>query len=379
MADYKIYQVFSSTENLITNEIQRLTYPVGLMASGVALLASAFLLMWFTYRAYQIMTGVIADSFNHFIKDFAIKACILGLASSLGLLYSMFLYPLMDTQKAMVEELSANGNTSIFSDIENSMSDIGILLEAIVDPKDSTSESNVDRVTRENGGEAVGFFHWMWERMKDAKDAVAEKVDDLGSIWKLFMNFLKLVIVLVGLVIMGFAAFLPIIMNKALFYLSVGFAPLFIMFLAFESTRGWFTSWLSSTIGYCFSYPVAVVLVTVVLSIYKQAYSQEKLSFIGAIGCFALSLIFSALISRAGDVASAWFASTNIAGGTAAAVSSLAGGTTTAARLGGRALGKTASSTGHVVRDVGKGVGGTARAGYKLVNGFRVPTKITKE
>ena len=47
----------------------------------------------------------------------------------------------------------------------------------------------------------------MWERMKDAKDAVAEKVDDLGSIWKLFMNFLKLVIVLVGLVIMGFAAF----------------------------------------------------------------------------------------------------------------------------------------------------------------------------
>ena len=78
-------------------------------------------------------------------------------------------------------------------------------------------------------------------------------------------------------------------------------------------------------------------------------------------------------------MASAWFASTNIAGGTAAAVSSLAGGTTTAARLGGRALGKTASSTGHVVRDVGKGVGGTARAGYKLVNGFRVPTKITKE
>ena len=178
---------------------------------------------------------------------------------------------------------------------------------------------------------------------------------------------------------MGFAAFLPIIMNKALFYLAIGFAPLFNMFLAFERTRGWFTSWLSSTIGYCFSYPVAVVLVTVVLSIYKQAYSQETLSFIGAFGCFALSLIFSALISRAGDVASAWFASTNIAGGTAAAVSSLAGGTKTAARLGGRALGKAASSTGHVVRDVGKGVGGTARAGYKLVNGFRVPTKITKE
>ena len=73
MADYKIYQVFSSTENLITNEIQRLTYPVGLMASGVALLASAFLLMWFTCRAYQIMTGVIADSFNHFIKYFRIS------------------------------------------------------------------------------------------------------------------------------------------------------------------------------------------------------------------------------------------------------------------------------------------------------------------
>ena len=365
MADYKLYQVFSRAEDLITSEVQRLTYPVGVMAGGVAMLITALLLMWFTYRAYQIMTGVISDSFNHLIKDFAIKACILGLASSIGLLYSMFLYPLMETQKAMVEDLSSNGNTSVFADIENSMADLGLILEAMVDPKDSTAESNVDRVTKENGGEPVGFFRWMLNSLKDTKEAVAAKVDDLGNIWKLFLMFLKIIIVLIGLIVIGFAAFLPLIMNKALFFLAIGFSPLFIMFLAFESTRGWFTSWLSSTIGYCFSYPVTIVIVNIVLSIYKQAYAQNTLTFIGAIGCLALSLIFAAIIAKAGDAASAWFGSTNIASNVA---------NSAASRLGG--AGKTAWKTG---KGTAKAVVATGRTGYKLVNGFRVPTKITKE
>ena len=256
----------------------------------------------------------------------------------------------------------------MFANIEKHIAQLGILFEASTG-MDENRESNVDIATKNNNGEPLGFFRWAWESVGDAWDKVETGIEATGSIWSLFMVTLNLGLVLAGLLIMGIAAFTPIILNKIFFMLGLGFAPLFIMFLAFDSTKGWFNSWLNSTLGYCLSYPLAMMVVSVLLSIYSQLYNQDTLNYINGLTCFVTSLIFSVIIARIGDVASSWFSAQNISDGTAAAAAIFMSRTISrggqAAKFSGKSIGKGGAATAKVSWGLSKG---TYRLGKLLAN-----------
>ncbi len=332
------------------------------------------LTIWFTYCAYLIITGVIPDSFNHLVKDFAVKGSILCLAGSIRLLYSHLVYPIMETQEAMAQDFSSSGTASIFNNIEGHIGQLGDLLEASMGVGEMTS--SVEQDTQANGGEPLGFFRWMWDSIKDAGTRVATASENLGGIWELVMLATKIAIVMAGLIFMGIFCFVTVMLNKILFMLGLGFAPLFIMFLTFDATRGRFVSWLSSILGYCLSYQLAMMTVSILLQIYAGIYNQDELTFAIAAACFTTSLVFTVIINKIGNVASSWFGSSGLEESAALGVASFVGDVKNYTRKGGKfvgkGIGKAASSTAHVVRD-------SAVRSYKLVNGFRVPTKISKE
>ena len=315
------------------------------------MIAVPLLAMWTTYRLLLVLAGQIAEPFTAIMKDFAVRGCILGLAGSLGLLYSIILDPIKDTQQSMAADLSGMSNTSsIFVNIENHLSQVGAMMEATMGVKEG-SESSVEQATRENGGEPLSFWGWLWESTKDATAGISASLEDLGSFFELMGIMIKLTIVAIGIMTLGITSFISIILNKTFFYLGLGVSPLFIMFLAFDSTRGWFTSWLSSTLGYCFSYPIAMMVVTLLLNAYQDIYNQESLSFADAIVCLAVGIIFSVLIKRIGDATSAWFGATNITDITSGAITRFVSEAIAPAKMMGKGAAFTAKAPYHVGRD----------------------------
>lgn len=343
---------FSTVDAKITEEVIKLAiYPVSIFAAGVAMIAVPLLAMWTTYRLLLVLAGQIAEPFTAIMKDFAVRGCILGLAGSLGLLYSIILDPIKDTQQSMAADLSGMSNTSsIFVNIENHLSQVGAMMEATMGVKKG-SESSVEQATRENGGEPLSFWGWLWESTKDATVGISASLEDLGSFFELMGIMIKLTIVAIGIMTLGITSFISIILNKTFFYLGLGVSPLFIMFLAFDSTRGWFTSWLSSTLGYCFSYPIAMMVVTLLLNAYQDIYNQESLSFADAIVCLAVGIIFSVLIKRIGDATSAWFGATNITDITSGAITRFVSNAIAPAKMMGKGAAFTAKAPYHVGRD----------------------------
>lgn len=343
---------FSTVDAKITEEVIKLAiYPVSIFAAGVAMIAVPLLAMWTTYRLLLVLAGQIAEPFTAIMKDFAVRGCILGLAGSLGLLYSIILDPIKDTQQSMAADLSGMSNTSsIFVNIENHLSQVGAMMEATMGVKEG-SESSVEQATRENGGEPLSFWGWLWESTKDATAGISASLEDLGSFFELMGIMIKLTIVAIGIMTLGITSFISIILNKTFFYLGLGVSPLFIMFLAFDSTRGWFTSWLSSTLGYCFSYPIAMMVVTLLLNAYQDIYNQESLSFADAIVCLAVGIIFSVLIKRIGDATSAWFGATNITDITSGAITRFVSEAIAPAKMMGKGAAFTAKAPYHVGRD----------------------------
>jgi len=343
---------FSTVDAKITEEVIKLAiYPVSIFAAGVAMIAVPLLAMWTTYRLLLVLAGQIAEPFTAIMKDFAVRGCILGLAGSLGLLYSIILDPIKDTQQSMAADLSGMSNTSsIFVNIENHLSQVGAMMEATMGVKKG-SESSVEQATRENGGEPLSFWGWLWESTKDATAGISASLEDLGSFFELMGIMIKLTIVAIGIMTLGITSFISIILNKTFFYLGLGVSPLFIMFLAFDSTRGWFTSWLSSTLGYCFSYPIAMMVVTLLLNAYQDIYNQESLSFADAIVCLAVGIIFSVLIKRIGDATSAWFGATNITDITSGAITRFVSDAIAPAKMMGKGAAFTAKAPYHVGRD----------------------------
>lgn len=343
---------FSTVDAKITEEVIKLAiYPVSIFAAGVAMIAVPLLAMWTTYRLLLVLAGQIAEPFTAIMKDFAVRGCILGLAGSLGLLYSIILDPIKDTQQSMAADLSGMSNTSsIFVNIENHLSQVGAMMEATMGVKKG-SESSVEQATRENGGEPLSFWGWLWESTKDATAGISASLEDLGSFFELMGIMIKLTIVAIGIMTLGITSFISIILNKTFFYLGLGVSPLFIMFLAFDSTRGWFTSWLSSTLGYCFSYPIAMMVVTLLLNAYQDIYNQESLSFADAIVCLAVGIIFSVLIKRIGDATSTWFGATNITDITSGAITRFVSNAIAPAKMMGKGAAFTAKAPYHVGRD----------------------------
>lgn len=363
------FSAFTFIEQALDESIKHLAlYPVAILAGGVAMLAIPLLTMWTTYRIMLVFFGQVAEPFTSIMKEFGVRACILLLAASSSFLLANFHEPIRNTQEALTREFSKEqgGSVSVFEPIEKHINQVGALLEATMGVDKKTEETYVEEATRLNGGEPLNPIEWFWNSLKDTRKTLAAAADNLGGFFELMMQVLKLLIVGAALIALGVSCFIQIMLNKIFFMLGLGVSPLFIMFLAFESTRGWFTAWLSSTLGYCFSYPLAMLVVSTLLNIFDGIYKNNAFRFSDVFVCIVTSLCFMSLVGKIGNLSSSWFASTNIADGVAQSFSTMVSrtvGTTGKSAIMG------AKGTLRSAELGAKGGYYTAKGGYKIAKG----------
>ena len=132
------------------------------------------------------------------------------------------------------------------------------------------------------------------------------------------MTFIKLMIILAGLMYMAIVITKVLLITKIGLMLSLGFGPLFVMAAAFKQTRGWFNGWLNMTLGFGMSYVVIMFCTKILLTILDKLWFDGT-SWITVFSSLFVCIALSIVIARMGDIASAWFGAGNIADGTAAA------------------------------------------------------------
>lgn len=350
--------IFTHSEQMISDTITKFAlYPTAILAGGVSILGATALGLWGIYKAYLIMAGFVDNPLMTFFKELLIKVAVISMAGSAAFYAESIYAPMVESQQSLATEL-AQGTTlsnskSIFAGLENNLADIGLILEGFSAAPGSDEKTMVELKTEEQG--ELGFFTWAWYAMQDTAGSVSDTVTTAGNIMNNALYIIKLLIVAAGLIILGCAAFLVIIINKVFFMISLGMAPLFLFFLAFESTRGWFISWLNTTLGYCFSYPLIAFVLGVLMEVYNSLYTvTTALSWSITFVLFIGSVIFAVIVSRLGDLASAYFSAGNIADGTALAVG-----------MAGRAMGRKAGGAASKTAGAGVNAGKYARDTYR--------------
>ncbi len=355
-------EIFTTTEDIITDNIVVLaTKPLTVMCGGVAIIALPAMILWTIYRSYLIMGGFSNEPFMTYIKDMITKMVIIIMATSLGFLANNFFFPIMQTQDDLAKDLSGSSQSSIFVHIEQHLSEVATLIEEVQNGKKPPKEvvEKIKENNTPNPSSMAGYGFWA---SKENVDSLVDNASSMGAgFWNFFPILWKMInlgIVFAGLVVLGISTFLVVIVNKIFFMFCIGFAPLFIMFLAFDSTKAWFSSWLNYTLGYCLAYPLIVLGVKTLLDIYAQLYSSQTITFLDAAYCFISSILFSVLIGRLGDLASSWFSAQNISDGTALAMAAMGK--------------KVAGSAAVPMHSIGKGGQALAKHLYRRVRRAKI-------
>lgn len=251
-----------------------------IFVAGISMIVIPAVISWFIYRCYKIMSGQVADPMLPLIQDFTVKMVILTFAGattgSAALYQDSVVNTLRDTPVAMVKVITKEDN--IYDFFEKKYNDIAEFEE----------HANDD--------------NWFWEVGNDVNNALK-----MFALW-------------IGFIILMLITTVLMIIEKTFFMLGLGFGIIFITFLAFESTRSYFNSWLSSVLGYGLSYVVTMYVIAEFLTqmgemIKINGHIEPTWGDIGII--VFLCFFFSIIISRIGDLVSGWFGSSNITDGTA--------------------------------------------------------------
>lgn len=276
MADIGAFDILNNIskgmEDVLT---QFVTTPVDILTAGVLIMAYPAMCCWFMYRCYLVMAGLQSESLTNMLHEFIIKSLILLTAG--GLAFSM-------------------------SDIQNIMQETPLALV-----KDLTGEVSVLDII---GNQIDVYLDLLAE--EDAKKYGVRKL------WAAFMAFFKIIVIVAVFLWLAITTLLVILINKTFLMLGVGFAPLFIAFLAFDKTKGWFQGWLNTTLGYGMSYAVVMFSAFILLKGFEKLFANGT-SWIEVLSSIVLASFLAIIIGRVGDIASAWFGAGNIADGTAAA------------------------------------------------------------
>lgn len=337
-------------KSLIENFVDK---PIEVFAGGVAIIAGSFVTVWFIYRLYMILAGFSPDPVAPLFKDFFVKIVIISVAGSTAFFQMEIVWPLYDVPESMAKDISSFGSSSIFKNIDNKFTAVVNTMEAL---HINQSQDNAGLIA-EHGDDS--WFKWLFSAMATVDDAISNS--SIVAMWDSFWMNVKVFIVFCALCFFAVWAFIAIVLNQVFFNLCLAVGPLFLFFLAFDATKGWFSSWFNTTLGYAFSYPMIVIVVTGVLKIFDTVFQPNPVAGTvtwTSIGfCVLLCVIFSVIIMRAGDLASAFFSAGNIADGTALALTALG------YRSGGKAIrGAGLAASGGMA---------TARGAGKAFNYFR--------
>lgn len=324
-----IFTIFVDTEKKLMELIESfVSTPVSVFTGGVAILVESFIMVWALYRAYLILAGLVSEPIMTILKELLIKTAIISVVIVNGVYMTTVNNTLKDTGRNIASDILQE-EFSVFSKLDKGFSNIAAAFEAIQNKK-KDKQNNVDLI-KQHGEE--GFLKYMAIGMAYVDDAFtngSDAVDVTNNLIEPIINFLKLVIVAIGFFVLSISAFITVMMNQIFFKLCLGVGPLFVFFAAFEKTRGWFSSWLNMTLGYCFSYPMIAITAASLMQIFDSLImpsnkEPEYISWGSVFTVLVLCYVFSIIIQRVGDIASGFFSAGNIADGTALALAAASG------------------------------------------------------
>ncbi|MBR7001380.1 MAG: type IV secretion system protein [Neisseriaceae bacterium] len=308
MSGFSILQkIVNVTETVIT---ELAVAPLGVLAGGVAGLAAICFTLWLLYRAYQILGGWAEASVPTILRDATIVYVILAIAGGVGAYQSNVQNLLKETPIKMASDLT--GETSSLKLIEDKLivafDGLDKLSEETPPPQDDPYEANFKGDLKRNAAA-------LWNKVISPLKAIP---DAFKKAFGVIMTFIKLMIILAGLMYMAIVITKVLLITKIGLMLSLGFGPLFVMAAAFKQTRGWFNGWLNMTLGFGMSYVVIMFCTKILLTILDKLWFDGT-SWITVFSSLFVCIALSIVIARMGDIASAWFGAGNIADGTAAA------------------------------------------------------------
>ena len=354
MAFELLTKIADEAEKVIT---QLATQPVNVLTTGVLMIAVPMMMIWILYKGYMIMGGFQEAYIPAFIKDYAIKFVLLLVAGTSGFYLSNVQNLMKDTPAVMVKDLT--GESKVTNIVESK-------LEVALKNLDKATSESANAPPDNYSDSYLGDLHRRWDELISKIPVISE----LADFWDIFIIVLKLMIIIGGLLYLAIVLTKIILINKTFFMLGLGFGPLFIMFAAFEKTRGWFNSWLNTTIGYGMSYVVIMFAAKILMSILDILWKGD-VSFLDAFSSLFVCIALAIVISRVGDIASAWFSAGNIADGTAAAAAVAFGG------MGARIKGAAQTVGGNAKEATVRGYGAWRNRGQAKMN--RYNTRRTYE
>lgn len=321
-----MFTLFVDTEKQILELIQFfVSTPISIFSGGVSILAASFVSVWFTYRVILILSGLVSDPVMPLLKDFFIKIVIILIVISHGSYVATVSSTLEETGQGIVKDVLKE-NFSIFAKLDNSFTGLSLSFEMLQNAK-KDKQNNVDLV-KQHGENS--FFKPIAIAMAYVHDKAANSADALdirSNIFEPIINFIKLTVIAIGFFILSLSVFITVMMNQIFFKLCLGVGPLFVFFAAFEKLRGWSSSWLNMTLGYCFSYPLIAITVSALMDIFNKILqsneNQGYVTWASVFKVFILCYVFAIIIQRVGDIASGLFGAGNIADGTSAALATM--------------------------------------------------------
>lgn len=343
MDGFTILTNLSDKAELVITQLA--TQPVNVLCTGVMFIAAPTMMIWLLYRAYMIMGGFVSDPLPAFLKDAAIKMSILFVAGTSSYFLSDVQNVMKETPIAMAKDLS--GENKALTIVENKMI---VAFDGLDKLNTNTAAPQNDPSTSRAKKIGNALFKWV-KIIVPAVNVASTAVNAFTGIWSVVVIFIKLMIITAGLMYIAIALTKVLLITKIGFMLGLGFGPLFLMFAAFDKTRGWFQSWLNYTLGLGMSYVVIMFSAKILLTILDLLW-QDGVSWANVFGSFFVCVALAVIIARVGDIASAWFGSGNIADGTAAAVAIAMGRSFGMAKGGAQTFGSNAKNLRDLPNDL---------------------------
>lgn len=148
----------------------------------------------------------------------------------------------------------------------------------------------------------------------------------LSTLEMFFTNFMVIcakIVIIITTFSFGCGTFILVAMNKLFLIVCLSFAPIMIFSKAWSPTSGYFSAWMNSALGYCFTYPILYLIITLAINLYEAAESMTTRAkygvyyFLVAIAVAIMSAMFRGLITKVGDVVSSLFSGRNESDGAA--------------------------------------------------------------
>ena len=282
---------------------------INIVTGGIAILASSWVSIWAIYRSYLILAGLEAGSFIPIFKDLFIKIIIIvGVATAPAYYKEIVPDFLIDTTTQLGKEISGTDDPDIFTKVGEVMERAieGLTVAGNAPPEE---EDNADATWYEKG------WSWLKETVKSIWNVVTYP---FSAIVEFFSTMTKLFIIGTAALYLATVTFFTVFTSQIFAYISLAAGPLFVFFSAFSTTRNWFFSWLSNTIGYLFTFVVVMVVWGFLLNLFADMFYRDASSPLtweatlkSAIAC----LFFGKIMGKVSDLASSWFGAGNFGDG----------------------------------------------------------------